>query len=379
VRDVDKAREIVKKMAGEIGLEQATFDQTNSLLNDYEKERESLFRSMADLLGKSDTSDLLSEWKDFCDRGKDQLRRLNAISPGNGLGVVMVGLSQFMAGEFKIWDKNAQTEIARAAVDMKLIYLANVELVKACNQQLQDFFSSKKDLLDLVEGRFGATLDVAGKTATLIRGFVRVMNYKGLPPEYLNLFRVLTDNFKAVKEAAMKKNTLIKVLVGRLAMIKDVQSKLDIAAIDEAYRAGESAANSLQGIGKDSPYDAEDWNTFAQDCIEKLQGARDLAKDQSTQVFETQVNRLKEETAKSIEALTDDPGEQEHWNDQLVESFDSIQEAIDSEQTFLRGIVQGPKREAVAADWNLIQTSLKMSVEDLKATVAWIKDKVRGD
>ncbi len=160
MKDVDKAREIVQKTAGEIGLEQSTLDTTLKLLDEYDKARESVFKEMVELTTKSDVSDLLSEWKELCDKGRDQLRKLNDISPGNGIGVVMVGLSKFQTGEFKVWDQNAKSEIARAVVDTKLIYQANLKLIQTCNQELQDFASQKKDLLERVAGPFAATKDV---------------------------------------------------------------------------------------------------------------------------------------------------------------------------------------------------------------------------
>jgi len=351
------------------------------MLEEYGKERESLFKEMVELLGKSDVSDLLSEWKALCGKGKDQLGKLNNISPGNGLGVVMVGLSKFQSGEFKIWDKNAQAEIARAAVDMKLIYLANLRLVQVCNEELEEFFSRKKDLQDLAEGRFGAAKDVLGKMATLIISYERVKNYEGQPPlpePVQGMGKTLMENFASVTEAAAKKRALVQVLVARTAMIKEAQSKLDIAAIDDACRVGESVGNSLQSVGKESPYEAEDWNDFGRDCIEKLKDAKELAEDQSKEVFEILVNRLKEETAKSIEALID-PDQQEQWNDALAESFNSIQEAIENEQTYLEGIVQGPTRQAISADWNLIQVWARQYIDGWKSTVDSIKKALRRD
>jgi hypothetical protein len=380
VKDVDKAREIVQKTAGYVGLEQSTLDTTLKLLDEYDKARENVFKELVELTTKSDVSDLLSEWKDLCDDGRNELRKLNDISPGNGIGVVMVGLSKFQSGEFKIWDQNAKSEIARAVVDIKLIYLANLKLVQACNQELQDFASQKKDLIERAEGPFGATKDVLIKTASLLHAAVKAKG-AGAPSvtdPVQGMVQILKENFTAVSEAAKKKRALVEVLLARLAMIKDAQSKLDLKAIDDAYRAGESAANSLQGVGKDSPYEAEDWNDFAKECIEKLKDAKELAEDQSKAVFDLLVNRLKEETAKSIEALTDDPAEQERWNDALVQSFDSIQNAVEQEQTFLDSIVQGPMRQALAADWNLVQVWAKQSLDELKSTLESIRKTLKG-
>jgi hypothetical protein len=380
VKDVDTAREIVSKTAGEIGLEQSTFDTTLKLLDEYDKAREGVFKAMVELTTKSDVSDLLSEWKDLCDEGKDQLRKLNDISPGNGIGVVMVGLSKFQSGEFKIWDQNGKSEIARAAVDTKLIYLANLKLVQTCNQELQDFASQKKDLLERAAGPFAATKDVLAKTVAILNAAVKAKGAgsPSITDPVQGMVQTLKDNFAAVSEAAKKKRALVEVLLTRLAMIKDAQSKLDIKAIGDAYHAGEAAANSLQGAGKDSPYEAEDWNDFAKECIEKLNDAKELAEDQSKAVFDLLVNRLKEETAKSVEALTDDPAEQERWNDFLVESFDSIENAVESEQTYLESIVQGPARQALSADWNLVQVWAKQSLDGLKSTLESIRKILGG-
>jgi hypothetical protein len=378
VKDVDTAREIVEKTAGDIGLEKDTFEQTKRLLDEYDRERENLFRQMTELLGKSDVSDLLSEWKDLCDKGKDQLRKLNDISPGNGIGVVMVGLSKFQSGEFKIWGKNAEAELARAAVDIKLIYLANLKVAQVCDEELKQFLNQKKDLLDLAEGRFGASKDVLGKMASLLKAYIDAKNYKALPSTPVQDFgKVLVANFGAVKEAAAKKKVLVDVLVARIAMIRDAQSKLDIPAIDDAYRVGESVANSLQGVGRDSPYEAEDWNDFAKECIEKLNDSKEQAEDQSREVFETLVERLKEETAKSIEALTDNPAQQEEWNDALAESFDTIQEAIDNEQKYLDDVVEGAMRQAISADWNLVKVATKLYFDEWKATGKAVLDTLK--
>jgi hypothetical protein len=294
--------------------------------------------------------------------------------------VVMVGLSKFQSGEFKIWDQNAKSEIARAAVDIKLIYLANLKLIQTCNQELQDFASQKKDLLERAAGPFAATKDVLAKTAAIVNAAVKAKG-AGAPSitdPVQGMVKILKDNFAAVSEAAKKKRVLVEVLLSRLAMIKDTQSKLDIKAIGDAYSAGESAANSLQGAGKDSPYEAEDWNYFGRDCIEKLKDSKETAEDQSKAVFDLLVNRLKEETAKSVEALTDDPAEQEHWNGFLVESFDSIQNAVEREQDFLDSIVQGPMRQALAADWSLVQVWTKQSLDELKSTLESIRKTLKG-
>src|SRR6476661_3722660 len=130
--DIDVACRIIDKAAGDIGMTEDDRQRANAVLKEYGDKRDSLFKGMVVMLGQSDLSNLVSDWKDCCGNGKEALSKLNDdIPPRDGEGLAGVQLDAFYRGELRIWDKNAQADIARAALTMEIIRLGNLKHIEA--------------------------------------------------------------------------------------------------------------------------------------------------------------------------------------------------------------------------------------------------------
>jgi hypothetical protein len=380
--DIDKAKETARNTAGQVGMTTADFDRASELLQDYGEKRENLFKAMMLLLGQYEVSGLDSDWRDCCINGQEALRRLNdEIPPRDGSGLRGVGLDSFYRGELKIWQESARAEIALAAKAMKTIHLANLKLIQDCNDDLSNVLSKKMDVQKIAEGTFGAILDVLAKTATLLLAYRRVTNPElvAMQDQIDMLGNVLKQNFSQVIDATAKKKALLQVLLTRIEFLKQTKSRLDKDAIRAAYAQGAAIADALPGLGRDSPYEAADWNEFCKDCKEKLEEECDRATTDADTLFDMLYHKLNEETQKSFAALSNDPAQQERWEDEIGNSFTSIQEALDKQKTYAKSLVDGAFTQGLNAAIALGQISIKISIDNWKSTDENIKQALRKD
>ena len=381
MEDIDKARETAKTAAGNVGMTRAELDKANSLLSDYGGKREGLLKLMLSLLGQSDISSVDRDWRDRCMDGRDALSRLNdEIPQGSSAGLGGVGLESFRRGEQRIWEENARAEIALAAKQMGTIHLTNVKLLQDCNEALKSVVSDDKDLQSRVEGQFGAITDVLKKTVTFLIAIVQVQRYVGqpsIPDQVKVLGDQITQSFSQVRDATAKKQALLKVLLERLELLKQTKSSLDKDAIAAAYSQAAAVANALPGLGRDSPYEARDWEQFGKDCAEKLEDLRDRTIADADALFDVLYHTLDEETQKSFESLSDNPDQLEKWNDEIGNSFESIQEAFEKLQDYTESLVDGPVRQGLVAAIASANAMVRTYVDDWKSTIENIKQSLR--
>jgi hypothetical protein len=381
MEDIDKAKEIAKTAAGNVGMTRAELDKANELLKDYGEKRENLLKAMVLLLGQSDISSLDRDWRDCCINGREALGKLNdEIPQGDSAGLGGVGLDTFRRGEQKIWEENARAEIALAAKQMGTIHATNVKLIQQCNEDLKSVLSDKKDLQKLVEGSFGAITDVLKKTGVFLYAIVQIKRYAGQPqiPDQIKILGdQLTQSFSQVRDATAKKQALLKVLLARIDLLKQTKSSLNKDAIAAAYAQAAAVANALPGLGRDSPYEARDWEQFGRDCREKLEDNRDRTITDADALFDVLYHTLDEEMQKSFETLSDDPAQLEKWNDEIGNSFNSIQEALAKVQDYTDSLVDGPVRQGLSAVIASANALIRTYVDDWKSTIDNIKQALR--
>lgn len=361
-----------------LAMTQAEVDKANQLLKDYGSQRDDLQKKMVALLGQYDPSNLDREWVDCCSRGKDYCSSLNSSMPQNGLAGV--GLNEFYRGELSIWTENARAEIALRAKEMKTIHLANLKLLQDCNEDLKKVLSDEKDVQKYVEGTLGAMLDVLKKTGTFLVAIVQIERYKGqpsIPDQVKSLGDELVRSYAQAADAANKKQALLKILLARIALLKDLKGKLNKDSIKAASETGKKTAESLYTCGRSSPYEARDWEEFGKECKEKLEDQCDRSVTDADALFDVLYNRLDEETQSSFEALSTDPSQWERWDDEIGKSFESIQGALDNVEKYTETLAESKIKEGLSAALGTSKAMIRTYIDGWKKTADEIKDKLR--
>jgi hypothetical protein len=300
-------------------------------------------------------------------------------SQGGG-GLTGVGLDNFYRGEMSIWTENARAEIALRAKEMKTIHLANLKLIKDCNEELKRVLGDEQDVQKYVEGTFGAMVDVLKKTVTFLIAIVQIARYKGQPsiPDHITMVGdQLKQSYAQAVDAANKRQALLQILLNRLALLNDLKSKLNKEAIKAASEAGQKTAENLCVAGRNSPYDARDWEEFGKNCKEKLRDECERSVTDADTLFDMLYNRLDEETQKSFQALSIDPSQWARWDDEIGKSFDSIQSALDNVQKYTDTLAESKIKEGLNAALATSKAMIKSYIDDWKKTVNEIKDKLR--
>ena len=371
----------VLKTSDSLAMTESEVTRSNQLLKDYGSTRDDLQKKMASLLTQYDPSSLDRDWVDCCGRGKDSVGNLNSSIPSpNGGGLAGVGLDNFYRGEMSIWAENGRAEIALRAKEMKTIQLANLKLIQDTNEELKKILSDEKDVQKYVEGTLGAILDVLAKTGTFLIAIVQTVRYKGqpsIPDQVTVLGNELKQRYAQAVDAANRKQALLKILLARMALLKDLKSKLNKDAIKSASETGQKTAESLYVAGRNSPYEARDWQDFGKECKESLQDTCDRAVTDADTLFDMLYNQLDEETQKSFEALSTDPSQWERWDDDIGKSFDSIQTALDNVQTYTDTLAESKIKEGLTAALATSKAMIRTYIEEWKKTAADIKDKLR--
>ena len=382
MQDIDKARDVVKDTAGNVGMTKPEVGDANRQLTEYEQKRDNLFKTLLALLGQSDISSLDGDWRECCSTGRDALATLNDKVPaGSEPGLNGLGLANFFKGEQKIWEANGRAEIALAAKQMGTVHLTNVKLIQDCNEALKSVIDDNKDVQSLVQERFKETREVMKLTVSLLLAYRTVKRYAGLPPvesQVKSLGNVLTQAFTTVRVATQKKQALLKVLVARIELLKQTKSSLDKDAIVAAYNQAASVADGLPGIGRDNPYEARDWEQFGKDCKEKLADTRDRTVEDANVLFDNLYHTLDEETQKAFETLSDDPADLERWNDEIGDSFNSLQESLDNMDDYAKdSLSDGAFKAGFGAAVASAKAMVAVQLDDWKSTVENIKNSLR--
>ncbi|MGC1299595.1 MAG: hypothetical protein WA869_31595 [Alloacidobacterium sp.] len=342
-------------------------DVVKTLLNDYGDGTENLFSAMVELLGQRDLSSLESKWEDCWSGGKGLLGALDEHAP-EPQRLSGFGLDNFRAGEGRRWEKNDAVEIALAASEIQRIYDSNLNSAQECSEEIKTVLNSKEEVQKLIEGRYGAASDVLVKMLVFLNGFRKIATFgRQIPLDTVTgLGDELLKNSLEIKEAAEKKRALETILSTRSKIIIQTRDSFDEKAIDRAYGAGVAAVNSLKSLDKGSPYEAEDWEEFGENCRKKLEERQDQAKESSNQLFELLYNILIEAMEKSFETLSDDPAQLDRWNDEILAAFDSIDKLLDDETGDdddtgdADTSENGPKRQAAAAAWMQVKVWMKL-------------------
>jgi hypothetical protein len=369
------------KTSDSVALSQSEVDQVNQLLREYGSQREELQKKMVSLLAQYDPSSLDRDWVDYCGKGKDLLGNLNSKMPSQGGGgLAGAGMGDFYRGEMSIWTENARAEIALRAKEMKTIHLANLKLLQECNEDLKKVLSDEQDVQKYVEGTLGAMLDVLKKTATFLYAIVQIERYKGQPsiPDQIKVLGdQLKDSYARAADAANKKQALLKILLARINLLKELKSKLNKDAIKAASDTGRTTAEKLYVAGKSSPYEARDWEEFGKECKDKLQEECDRSVTDADALFDMLYNRLDEETQKSFEALSNNPSQWESWDNEIGKSFESIQSALDNVEKYTETLAESKIKEGLKAALDTSKVMVKTYIDDWKKTLSDIKDKLR--
>jgi hypothetical protein len=380
--DIENAQSTLKntlEKSETLAMTQAEVDKVNQLLKDYGSLRDDLQEKMVSLLGQYDPSSLVRDWVDCCSRGKDACNNVNSNMPiPNGLAGV--GLGEFYRGELSIWTENARAEIALRAKEMKTIHLANLKLLQDCNEDLKKVLSDEKDVQKYVEGTVGAMLDVLKKTGTFLYAIVQIERYKGqpsIPDQVKTLGDDLIRSYGQASDAANKKQALLKILLARLALLKDLKGKLNKDSIKSASETGKKTAESLYTAGRSSPYEARDWEEFGKECKEKLEDQCDRSVTDADALFDVLYNRLDEETQSSFEALSTDPSQWERWDDEIGNSFNSIQSALENVEKYTEKLAESKIKEGLSAALDSSKVMIKTYIDGWKKTADDIKDKLR--
>ena len=156
-----------------------------------------------------------------------------------------------------IWTENARAEIALRAKEMKTIHLANLKLIQDCNEDLKKVLSDEKDVQKYVEGTLGAIIDVLKKTVVFLVAIIQIDRYKGQPSirdQVKTLGDELARAYGQAVDAANKKQGLLKILLARLELLKDLKGKLNKDSIKASGETGKKTAESLYTCGRSSPY-----------------------------------------------------------------------------------------------------------------------------
>jgi hypothetical protein len=369
------------KTSESLAMTESEVTRANQLLKEYGSTRDELQKKMVSLLAQYDPSSLDRDWVDCCSRGRDSMASLNSSIPSpNGGGLAGVGLDNFYRGEMSIWTENGRAEIALRAKEMKTIHLANLKLIQDTNEELKNLLSNEEDVQEYVEGTFGAILDVLAKTGTFLIAIVQTVRYKGQPPipdQITALGNELKRSYAQAVDAANKKQALLKILLARLALLKELKSKLNKDAIKAASETGKKTAESLYVAGRNSPYEARDWQDFGNECKESLQETSDRTVTDADTLFDLLYNQLDEKTQESFEALSTDPDQWERWDDDIGKSFDSIQAALDNVQAYTDTLAESKIKEGLSAALGTSKAMVRTYVDEWKKTAAEIKDKLR--
>jgi hypothetical protein len=382
--DIDVACRIIDKAAGDIGMTDDDRQRANAVLKEYGDKREGLFKGMVVMLGHSDLSDLVSDWKDCCSNGKEALSKLNDdIPPRDGEGLAGVQLDAFYRGELRIWDKNAQADIARAALTMEIIRLGNLKHIEAGQAQLNEIKDKDPVIQEAVRGIFptvkGALLDAVVNLGKLAWGMRDTGMFSWAKVWIGQANDLILGNIKATLELARKRAALKQGLLTYLKVLAETREKLDETSVDETYKNGEEALNSLCDGATGGDYDANDWKEFAKSCREELSERREQTKEISKNVFGELAPALQQRVKTDFKTLFNDPDALERWNDEVNTLFEQIFSGIDNQEKAVASLARGAYQDTAIETMKNIRTMVNVIRDLYRSTSKESQDEMDKD
>jgi hypothetical protein len=382
--DIDVACRIIDKAAGDIGMTEDDRQRANAVLKEYGDKRDSLFKGMVVMLGQSDLSNLVSDWKDCCGNGKEALSKLNDdIPPRDGEGLAGVQLDAFYRGELRIWDKNAQADIARAALTMEIIRLGNLKHIEAGQAQLNEIKDKDPVIQEAVRGIFptikGALVDATVNLGKLALGLRDTGLFSWAKVWIAQANDLILGNIKATLELARKRAALKQGLLTYLKVLADTKEKLDETSVDEAYKNGEDALNSLWDGATGGDYDATDWKEFAKSCLEQLSERREQTRQISENVFGELAPAFQKRVETDFKTLFDDPDVLERWNDEIKSLFEQINGGIENQEKAAATISRGAYQDTAIETMKSVRTMYNVIVNQFNSTSKEAQDEMDKD
>jgi uncharacterized protein YukE len=382
--DIDVACRTIGKSAGEIGMSEDDLKAANDVLNEYGSKRESLLNGMVVLLGQSDVSNLISDWKDCCGNGKEALSKLNdAMPPRDGEGLTGVGLDAFYRGELKIWDRNAQAGIARATLTTEIIRLGNLKHIEAGEAELNEIKDKDPVIQEAVRGIFPSiknslldTVVTLGKLKWGMRdtgAFNWAKDFTGQAGE------LIVVNIKGTLEWARKRAALKQGLQNYIKVLLETKDKLDVGSIDEAYKNGEEFLNSLWDGATGGDYEANDWKKFGKDCLEKLEERRDRTKEISEKVFEELAPAFQKRIETDFKTLFNDPEALDRWKEEIRNLLEQINSGIDAQENAIEALASGSYKETATQTMNTVRAMVRVIVDQFTSSSKEVEDEMNKE
>ncbi|MCU1255672.1 MAG: hypothetical protein JWM83_1971 [Candidatus Angelobacter sp.] len=382
--DIDVACQTIGKSAGEIGMSEDDLKAANDVLNEYGSKRESLLNGMVVLLGQSDVSNLISDWKDCCSNGKEALSKLNdAMPPRDGEGLTGVGLDAFYRGELKIWDRNAQAGIARATLTTEIIRLGNLKHIEAGEAELNEIKDKDPVIQEAVRGIFPSiknslldTVVTLGKLKWGMRdtgAFNWAKDFTGQAGE------LIVGNIKGTLEWARKRAALKQGLQNYIKVLLETKDKLDVGSIDEAYKNGEEFLNSLWDGATGGDYEANDWKKFGKDCLEKLEERRDRTKEISEKVFGELAPAFQKRIETDFKTLFNDPEALDRWKEEIRDLLEQINSGIDAQENAIEALASGPYKETATQTMNTVRATVRVIIDQFTSSSKEVEDEMNKE
>src|SRR5258708_6328246 len=382
--DIDVACRIIDRTAGDIGMSEDERRTANDLLKEYGEKRESLFNGLVVLLGQSDLSNLVSDWKNCCSNGKEALSKLNDdIPPRDGEGLTGIGLDAFYRGELRIWDRNAEGGIARATLATEIIRLGNLRQIEAGQAQLNEIKDKDPVIQEAARGIFpsikSSLLDAAvnlGKLAWGLRdtgAFVWAKTFTGQTSD------LILGNVKATLELARKRAALKQGLLNYIKILIATKDKLEVRSIDEVYKNGEEFLNSLSDGATGGDYQADDWKEFGKSCLEKLSERRDQTKEISEKVFVELAPEFQKRIDTDFKTLFEDPDALDRWNEEINSLFEQINSGIENQEKAIAALATGPYKETATETMATVRTMLNVIKDQYSSTSKEAQDEMNKD
>ncbi len=246
-----------------------------------------------------------------------------------------------------------------------MIYNADLEFIKKCGDDLKTFQDGDAVIEALVQQNMGGIksglvdmITVVGKEG----GKKELLGWMhgGSSSDYAKKwYDLIAKNLEENDKAAKQKGILKKQLLSDIQLIRDAKEKLSEEQIEEMYKRGEQAANSLPGVGQGGEYKAQDWKKFGEDCARKLYERRERAKEQSKKIFGELLPTFVERSTKSFAALTDDPSKLANWEEEVKEAFKSIDDILDRGNAAIAELFDGDYKSSVLQTYDYFRNMIK--------------------
>lgn len=378
MEDVDDARELVEQRMRATGMEESIFDRITDLLERFDTDREKLFEEMLDKLEASGYDGLRDRWSTNCAQADALLERLkedmvdvlgdsqaNAMSASERMAAV--GPVDLIAGERRIWQQVAKGDVPDAATLMGKVLEADLAVIKKCEEDLKEARNNDKVVEALIVKNFGSITTTAKNLLVkyTVTGVPRLLvllmkdpSAKEAATEALKAIEKLAEeNYNAAKQKRVAK----QVVLDNVKLLNDAREQLSEDWVDKLFARGAEAAAGWQGAGRTGYYEATDWDEFKNACIEALDTRSEAAKEQSRKIYDELLPTFVKESTNAFGALTDDPATLERFNNDLKDTFESLEDLLEGEKQFQDELVDGAGKQAAQETLATVWTSVKAS------------------